>query len=260
MTLLSMLVVALAFGGTPLVAMDPAPPAQVPAASPAPAQAPAPAASPKQLREIGRVRATVCGNIVVHANSAISSALRNDTTIGHTVTRLRAVDLENADPLAYHNDITELDNLAAQLHDNAVHGVGEIQRLRELAKESKDPARKAELEKFADSLGGALYKQKQVSIDLTGYVAYLYARDMKHTPEIDMAIATDHMDPPQKVMGGSAQAPMPIPSPFTLWNAVHASLKENSQRAASDFEQRAQEISVDESNAANHAEGAVSGC
>jgi len=252
MTLSALFVTMLAFGGAAGFAAEQAPP-------PPAAPSPAPLASPKVLKEIGRVRATVCGNIVVHANGAISSALRNDETLGHAVSRLRAVDLGTADELAYHNGVVELDQLAGDLHDTAVRGVGEVKRLRDLAKESKDPARQAELEKFADSLGGALYRQKQASIDLSGYVAYLQAREMRKTPEIDVAIATDHMDPPGKVQGGSI-SPISIPSPFQLWNDIHGTLKEMSQQAATDFEKRSQEIAVDEGNAAEHAEGAVSGC
>jgi len=218
---------------------------------------PAPSPSPgqqKQLKVIGRVRATVCGNIVVHANSAISSALRNDATLSQTVTHLRNANFE-ADPLSYHRGVTDLDALAVELHDNAVKGVGEVKRLRELAATSKDPTRKTELKAFADALGGALYRQKQAAADLTGFVSYLQARDMRHTPEIERAMATDHMDPPL-----THGAPAMEPSPFQLWTDIHGTPNEMAQQAAREFNQRSQEITLDEGTAADHAEGAVTGC
>jgi hypothetical protein len=224
------------------------------ALAPLPSPAPTPAAPAKQLKVIGRVRATVCGSIVVHANSAITSTLHNDATLQQAVLRLRGANLEG-NPMDYHRGVTDLEAYATQMHDDAVHGNGEVQRLRDLAKTATDPARKADLEAFADAIGGALNRQKQVSADLTGFVAYLQARDMRATPEIDRAIATDHMDPPL-VRGQVAIEP----SPFQLWTDIHGSPGEMAHRAADDFSQRAHDIARDEGVAADHAEGAVTGC
>jgi hypothetical protein len=175
------------------------------------------------------------------------------------VTRLRATDLDSADPLTYHNAVTDLDRLAGQLYDNAVHGIGEVQRLRDIAKDSKDPTRRAELEKFADALAGALNRQKQAGVDLNGYVAYLETREMRKAPDVDRAVAVEGMTPSATRGGGSMTALM-APSPYALWNDVHGTLRGMSQNAASDFERRSKEIAQDESIAAEHAEGAVSGC
>jgi hypothetical protein len=244
MTLPSFVAVSLFIATAAVASADPSP---SPSPSPSPGQK-------KELKVIGRVRATVCGNIVVHANSAISSALRNDATLSATVTQLRKADFQS-DPLTYHRGITQLDAYATELHDNAVRGVGEVKRLRALAQTSKDPVRKSELKAFADALGGALYRQKKAAADLTGFIAYLQARDMRHTPEIERAIATDHMDPPT-VRG----APAMEPSPFQLWTDIHMAPNEMAEQAARDFDQRVQEITLDEGTAADHAEGAVSGC
>jgi len=228
-------------------------------AGPAPTGTPTPVASPRQLREIGRVHVSVCANIVVHANSAIASSLRNDATLAQTATRLRATDLDSADPLAYQNAVTDFDRLAGQLYDNSVRGLGEVQRLRDLTNASKDPTRKAELEKFTDALGGALNRQKQSAVDLIGYVRYLQARDLRKEPDVDRAVAVEGFTPAPQRADGSVSAMM-APSPFALWNDGHGTLRGMSQNAAADFEQRSKQIAQDESTAEEHAEGAVSGC
>src|SRR5580704_18015476 len=103
--------------------------------TPAPSAAqPSVTAAPTVLKEIGRVHSSVCGSIVVHANSAISSALRNDTTLLATVRRLRYADLESSG-LALERGIEDLDKFAAHLHDEALHGGSEVDRLRQIARE-----------------------------------------------------------------------------------------------------------------------------
>ncbi len=102
-----------------------------------------------------------CGNIVVHANSAIFSTLRNDATLSLAIVRLRNLDLE-ASSLSLQKGIHELGRLADQLRDDANRGVGEIKRLRDLADRSTDPAAQGGVDgTFADALGGALYRQKR---------------------------------------------------------------------------------------------------
>jgi hypothetical protein len=202
------------------------------------------------LKEIGRVHATVCGSIVVHANSAISSALRNDTTLLATVRRLRYADLESSD-LALARGVGEFDKLAGQLHDEAVHGVGEVERLRQIARDSKDPQRKAELEAFADSLGGALYRQKRVAADLSGFIAYLQAKDMMRKPDDQMQNALRQDSAPGAEVTSRLVQPIGI---------QRGSPNEMAAAASSDFAQRMQEIAVDEGVAAEHADAAVSGC
>ena len=218
--------------------------------APAPTATSAPASKP--LKEIGHVRASaVCGNIVVHANSAISSALRNDATLVETVNKLRTVDLESS-TLAMQRGIHDLDRLAGELHDDAVHGVGEVKRLREIAEKSTDPTRKAELKAFADSLGGALYRQKKVSMDLSGFVAYLQYRDMSTPDETERKFVTAN----NSDVNPTAMTPPPNYEGIKR----HETLNEMANEAATDFEDRSQDIAVDESKAADHSEGAVSGC
>lgn len=217
------------------------------------AQPPAPAPSSGPLKEIGRVRVSAaCGNIVVHANSAISSALRNDATMARTANRLRAMDLESSE-MSMHRGLVELDRLAAQLHDDAIHGDGEVKRLRELADKATDPARKAELRAFADSLGGALYRQKKAAADLSGFIAYMQYHEMRTPSETEA-----------KINGASQQdTVMRTPPPPPAYEVgMHRTETPNQMavEAATDFETRLREIAIDESRAADHSEGAVSGC
>jgi len=221
------------------------------AAVASPAPSPAPGSSSGPLREIGHVRVSAaCGNIVVHANSAISSALRNDATLVHTVDRLRNMDLDSS-TLSMQQGIRELDTLAGQMHRDAVQGVGEVKRLRELAEKTTDPKRKEELKAFADWLGGALYRQKKVSMDLGGFVAYLQYRDMTNPTESDTNAGR---------LGSPERAALPSSSPVYHTAAHKATLNEMAVDAAIDFANRIQDIAQDEGRAADHAEGAVSGC
>jgi hypothetical protein len=215
-------------------------------------QPPAPAPSSRPLKEIGHVRVSAaCGNIVVHANSAISSALRNDATMAQTAHRLRVMDLESSG-MAMQRGLVELDRLAAQLHDDATHGDGEVKRLRELADKTADPVRKAELRAFADSLGGALYRQKKAAADLSGFIAYLQYRDMRTPSETDAKAtdATQH-DVLQR---------MPTAPPYYEGLYRGATPNQMAVSAATDFDSRLLDIAVDEGRAADHSEGAVSGC
>jgi hypothetical protein len=211
---------------------------------------PAPLPTPGALREIGRVRSSAaCGNIVVHANSAIFSTLRDDATVSLAINRLRNLDLESSS-LNLQKGIHELDRLANQLHDDSTRGVGEVKRLRDLADHTTDPARKADLTAFADALGGALYRQKKISLDLSGFVAYLQYHGMA---------------------GDSTQAtPEPLAGDFTAVTGSAANYYQGSGKpqtpnelaanAATDFADRMQQIDADEARASDHAEGAVTGC
>jgi hypothetical protein len=216
-----------------------------------PVVSPDPATPASPLKEIGHVRVSAaCGNIVVHANSAISSALRNDATLARTVHRLRTVDLE-ANEISKTQGVHDLDHLAAQLHDDAMHGDGEVKRLRDLAEKTTDPTRKAELKAFADSLGGALYRQKKAAMDLSGFIAYMQYQEMRTPSETDAKMANEARD---------FIAKAPSPPPYYEGLTRHDSPNKLAAEVAQDFEVRMQDIAQDEGRAADHSEGAVSGC
>jgi hypothetical protein len=213
---------------------------------------PAPPSTPPTLKEIGRVRASAaCGNIVVHANSAIFSTLRNDATLSLAINRLRNLDLE-ASSLNLQKGIHELGRLADQLRDDANRGVAEIKRLRDLADRSSDPARKAELTEFTDALGGALYRQKKISMDLSGFVAYLQYHGME-TADASQAKPDEAQTADYASSDGS-------PPPYYQTPARHQTPNELAANAATDFADRMQSIGADEERASDHAEGAVTGC
>ncbi len=213
---------------------------------------PAPQQTPAALKEIGRVRTSAaCGNIVVHANSAIFSTLRNDATLSLAIVRLRNLDLE-ASSLSLQKGIHELGRLADQLRDDANRGVGEIKRLRDLADRSTDPARKAELMEFTDALGGALYRQKKISMDLSGFVTYL---------QYHGTTAADQNQPkPDETQTADFASSDGTPPPYYQTTERHESNNELAANAATDFADRMQSIGADEERASDHAEGAVTGC
>ena len=117
---------------------------------------PGPTAAPK-LKVIASVLSTPrCAEIVTHANSAIGSALDNDVTIQQLITRLRAVNLDDGNPIHRRNGLAALGDFAKNLTLQSRSADDEVKRLRALAARSKDPNEKKELKAFADSLGGAL--------------------------------------------------------------------------------------------------------
>lgn len=218
---------------------------------------PAPAPVPP-LKEIGHVRATAaCAELALHANTAISSALRNDTVIAETIDKLQNVKLDG-NTITRRNSLQALGDYAKDLRARAVSGDREVQKLREIAEKTTDPVQKKELKAFADTLGGALYRQKKVANDLNGLLAAFDYHDMKPTAEElqqnEMAAgsATDNRRVPlvesnNSVRGGS------------VFNEKHTDT-ELAGFAASDFQLRLPDISNDEALAANHAVGATSGC
>jgi hypothetical protein len=225
------------------------------------AAAPQPSPSPATtLKEIGHVRATAsCAELAVHANSAISSALRNDLLLTQTIGKLHNVNLDG-DPITRRNGLQDLGNLAKDLRAQAVAGDREVKRLRDIAAKSSDAQQKQELKKFADELGGALYRQKKIANDLNGLLAAFDYHDMskldentQQMNEMTLGVPTLQRDNPEE---SAAKGPLGrlnnIPQPPSD-NLLAA-------RAANDFELRIPDITNDEGLAAEHTAGAVSGC
>lgn len=219
------------------------------------APTPAPVNRPP-LREIGRVRASAsCASLAIHANSAISSALHSDLLVGQTMSRLREVDLDGS-PVTRRNGLQQLGKLAKDLRAEAVTGVGEVKRLRELAAKSTDPTQKKELKNFADSLGGALYRQKKIANDLNGFLAAMDYHDMANFTESQQEIN-------RSTVGQSdARITDPVEKARSIGHNPRAQTPANelAKEAADDFQQRVTDITNDESLAAEHTDGAVSGC
>lgn len=226
--------------------------------------------SPAPLKEIGHVKSTAaCAELALHANTAISSAVRNDTVVGDTIAKLQNVKLDG-NPITRRNDLQAMGELAKDLHGRAVSGIDEVKKLREIAEKSTDPVQKKELKEFADELGGALYRQKKIAQDLNGLLSAFDYHEMRMSPsdinqdgmnsdpsqvQVDNTPATAKKTDLRYDPGSQMQ-----PSKGTSVFNVNHTDSELAQFAASDFMLRVPDITNDEALAANHAEGAVSGC
>lgn len=209
--------------------------------------APAPSAPPTKLQEIGRVRATICTPILVHANGAISQALDNDRAIAILTTNLRAT---NFDGLDYHRRkiaVNKLMQQAAQVRVSYRGADGEIKQLRTYAEQSTDPERKAELKAFADALGGAIQRQMRAVEAFDKAVVVMEGREAAIE-------ARTLMPQPADPFMGSFQPPAyasgrDLPS----WNDAM-------QTVAADMDTRVASIQIDEGVAADHSIAATTGC
>ena len=237
-----------------------------PQASPSPAASvsPKPTASPA-LKEIGHVRASAaCAEIATHANSAITTALRDDLVVAQTISALRSVDLDDGNEIDRQKGLRSLGDLAKTLMEQSRAGDREVQQLRKLAAKSSDATQKKELKAFADVLGGALWRQQRIARDLNGFLAATDMRDMMALDESQrqMNMGTLGVEDPSRVIapgevhGGSPEL---LTQPF--WERDPSlTATDEAHAAANDFESRVPDISNDEALAADHVGGAVSGC
>lgn len=230
------------------------------------------APNPAPLKEIGHVKATAaCAELVLHANTAISSALRNDAVVGDTIAKLQNVKLDG-NPVTRRNNLQAMGDLAKDLHGRAVSGIAEVKKLREIAAKSTDPVQKKELKDFADELGGALYRQKKIAQDLNGLLATYDYHDMRLSRDdlTNSGMTADDSQVSNSPQGSAALTnskktdlrydPGSQPGKGgSVFNPSHTDT-ELAQFAAGDFMQRVPDITNDEALAADHAEGAVSGC
>jgi hypothetical protein len=236
--------------------------------SPVSSPTPKPVATPKPaLKEIGHVRASAaCAEIATHANSAITTALRDDLVVSQTIAELRNVDLDDGNVIHRRNGLQALGDLAKTLTEQARAGDREVQRLRALAAKSTDPTQHVELKAFADVLGGALWRQQKIARDLNGFLAATDMRDMLTLDESQRQanIATVGVaDPSNAVVPGEMRS-----SQYLNQNTEYAlsardprvRTTDQARYAASDFESRIPDISNDEALAADHIDGAVTGC
>lgn len=234
-------------------------------ASPSPAPSPA-------LKTIVTVKASAfCGAFAAHINSAITSAVNNDQTLGETITVLRSSDLSGT-TLVRQREIHRLEDLSVDIYRRYRDGENEVKALRELAAKSSDPDEKRAVTDAANALGGALYRQHLVQIDLQGFVAYLYASDMasdfddqtganapdqtgyQYTDEQYQPAITDYWFPP-------AYARERLISPVTLvGHQTHDQEVEMAQAASDEFRSRLPAIFSDEMNAGSNIETASGKC
>lgn len=229
------------------------------------APSPVPSASaqpPSTLKEIGRIQSlSVCPAIVVHANSAIGAVLDNDAQLALTVNRLRTTDLDTDNVIAKHNGMTDLATLAGRLRMGAAAGTGEIKRLRAIAGETADPARKAELKAFADALGGALARQRKIGTDLDRMLAIIDGRRaVEEVNTDDLAGQRDALASPGQAAGPRGSIPQDVVMRSPVAGPERGIFNPTLRDVADEFAARSSAILVDEGTAADHALGATTGC
>lgn len=229
------------------------------------AVSPSPSPTPF-LKTIITVQSTpLCGAFAAHTNAAIGSAVQNDQTLGSTILTLRSNNLAGT-VLDRNFEIHRLTSLADSIYKQYRAGLGEVNKLRELAKQATDPQERAEMTASADALGGALYRQHLIQRDLDGFVAFLEASDM---------MTDDTADGPRRPMIYDAREALPMET-TALWqpsvqNAVNnppllagseslAADVEMSRAASADFQGRMSAVMQDELTAGSHIELAADHC
>ncbi|HTX02195.1 MAG TPA: hypothetical protein VMD07_00840 [Candidatus Acidoferrales bacterium] len=215
------------------------------AATPSPEVTPDPDQSGAGLREIGHVYSSgECTAIATRANSAISSAIRNDQTVTIIVQTLRSVDLDSSNRITKINGLRELEQYATDLRTSAENAKKQAVELRKIAKESSDPVRKAELKTFADALSGAIERQRHIGGEMQGMLARIAGRDST----ADVYRTVEHRQD-QSAPWSPADAEFQRP----VYNKMATD-------EAKWLELQVPLISGDESKAADHVVGAVNGC
>jgi len=241
-----------------------------PAASASAAPSPVPSGAP--LKEIIRVRASaVCSEFATHANSAIDSTTRNDIALGGLITTLRSSDF-GTNELTLHQGMDRLHKFADAITKDWKDGEREVSILRDLAKKTTDPDEAAALKDSADSLGGALWRQRQVARDVDGFLSYLDARQMSAaddtTGQMNQTLfgAADVHDENVRPNGQDTNVRAHL-QPATnlgdvgLANDPHLpSAADQALAAARDFEGRLPAIIHDEISAALHVTNASDRC
>ena len=241
----------------------------------APPPAPAATAAPA-LKVIASVRSTPrCAEIVTHANSAIGSTLNNDVLIAQLITRLRAYNLDDGNPIRRRNGLDALGEFAKNLTKQSRAADDEVKRLRALAAKSTDPQEQKELKAFADALGGALWRQQKIARDVNGYLASVDFQDMATftegqqqanravfgVPDPYLRSITDARPPTGADQNRGAIDPSSGMRPAPLGHDPNATTAtQEAAAAATDFASRLPDITLDENGAAQHVTGALSRC
>ena len=221
------------------------------ASDPTPAASTAPRPTP--LTEIGRTRtAPICTTIVVHANGAITSALDNDRALAILTTNLKNTDFDKQSEIQRRNTIDAMLDQAGRIRQAGKAADDEIKKLREYAKASPDPERRAELKAFADALGGAIYRQTKAAKEFMADVAVMHGRE-------EAAEARDLKDngpgsSSDTVAGAQlASSRARVPDPPKSYNQAMRTV-------AASLSDLATAIAADEGIAQDHSVAATSGC
>jgi hypothetical protein len=191
----------------------------------------------------------VCGDVVVHANGAISAALEDDQALARTIERLRSTDFDEPSA-SERSGVADLRRLSGDLTDTSARGASEIVRLRGYAVRQDEERQRAELTVFADALGSALDRQQKMAADLARFMALIAYREIRG----DEPMAPDGSEGVPS--GFSAPTPSPVSAGFERSGSPTATAR----ATALDFDGRLADVRRDELRAADLSEAAVGGC
>jgi hypothetical protein len=225
----------------------------VAAALPAPKPAPSAAPTEKPLHEIGSVHATTpfCRKMIDTAVSSVDITLDNDVKIVNFENALRTLDFDS-NLLVKHRSTDELRRRFVALRAAAAQGLKQMKAFREDAKAATDPEQRIALDKFADALAGALYRQQVIADRLGGYIAFLDSTPpVSDDDKAEMQLQHD-IDASNIIWKST--------NPFVTQPDVPEQLSHASKRAADEFETRAEPILKDEDDAANRIDPAFKRC
>jgi len=234
----------------------------------------APSATPsaEPLKTIVTVKSSpFCGQFAKGANAAITSVVTNDAALGTLLYSLRTNNLAGSS-LGRYGTLEHLTSIADAMYRQYRSGEAAVNQLRSLEAQATDEAEKAELKAAADALGGALYRQHLIQRDLDGFLAYLYAGDMRKDSEDMQSVnlglfgSTDSRYDKNIVMNArSAETGLgvrPYVSPYA--GLAGDETPEDDERYATeamdDFRSRLPAIAGDEVNAAGHIETVATRC
>lgn len=228
---------------------------------------PQPSATPA-LKTIVSVRSNSrCAEIITHANTAITATLSNDLLLSRTITSMHYTNLDDGNPIHRRNNLNALGDAAKTLTQQSRSGDDEVKRLRKLAAQSKDPVEAKELKAFADELGGALWRQQTIARDLNGLLAYQDFKEMATWSESDrkmnettFGVPDPQSQYPTDMRPRGAGMPEPTMHPQIGHDPNEPDATQQLKNAADDFTQRIPDIVRDESQAAGHVDGALTGC
>jgi len=204
------------------------------------------------LREIGSVRATTpfCKALVAHAGPAVDALLANNARIAQDLGVLRSIDLDSSQ-IAKARASRDLTARWVALRDAAVAGEAAAKSLNDDAKTATDDQEKADLTSFADSLAGALARQKKLAYDMSHLVVYLDAHDPL-TPEQQDDIRVEL----QAEVSDSAAAH----DSRGFENSVPDTLGQIAKTGADELQKKTVPMLSDEREAAARAGRALGGC
>jgi hypothetical protein len=230
------------------------------------AQPPSPTPVPTEppLREIGRVHVTtpLCKTLATHAVVAANLALEDDRKITFTLGTLRGVDLDK-NIIAKNRGTDQIRREYAALRAGAVQGEAEMKKFREALKEVTNDEQRAALEKFADALDGALYRQKKLAEDLGRYLAWLDAQEPltdQERADIERSLLAGLNPASPSPFGRTPSQPQTIQNPFGNFALIPETLSHSAKRAADELDTRATLIYRDEDAAADRIDTAFKGC